>query len=80
MSSLRVFLFGGFQLAHDDNPTANSKITRGVKALLAYLLLFRHRMHPREVLAGVFWGDHSEDRARSCLSTAIWRLRQALRR
>ena len=78
MSSLRICLFGGFQIAHHDDPTANSKITRGVKALLAYLLLFRHRIHPREVLAGLFWGDHSEDRARSCLSTAIWRLRGVL--
>jgi DNA-binding SARP family transcriptional activator len=78
MSSLRIFLFGGFQLANDEDTTANSKMTRGVKALLAYLLLFRHRLHAREVLAGLFWGEHSEDRARSCLSTAIWRLRQAL--
>ena len=78
MSSLRVFLFGGFQIAHDGDPTANNKMTRGVKALLAYLLLFRHRIHPREVLAGLFWGDHSEERARSCLSTALWRVRRAL--
>jgi len=78
MSSLRVFLFGGFQIAHHDHPTANSKMTRGVKALLAYLLLFRQRIHPREVLAGLFWGDHSEERARSCLSTALWRIRRVL--
>ena len=78
MSSLRVFLFGGFQIAHDGDPTPNNKMTRGVKALLAYLLLFRHRVHPREVLAGLFWGDHSEERARSCLSTALWRIRRAL--
>ena len=78
MSSLRVCLFGGFQIAHDSDPTANNKMTRGVKALLAYLLLFRHRIHPREVLTGLFWGDHSEERARSCLSTALWRVRRAL--
>ena len=78
MSSLRVFLFGGFQITHDDDPTANKKMTRGVQALLAYLLLFRHRIHPREVLAGLFWSDHSEERARSCLSTALWRLRRAV--
>lgn len=78
MSSLRICLFGGFQIAHHDDPGANSRITRSVKSLLAYLLLFRHRIHPREVLAGLFWGDHSEDRARSCLSTAIWRLRRVL--
>ena len=78
MSSLRICLFRGFQIAHHDDPTANSKITRSVKALLAYLLLFRHRIHPREVLVGLFWGDHNEERARSCLSTALWRLRRVL--
>ena len=29
-------------------------------------------------MAGVFWGDQSEERARSCLSTALWRLRGVL--
>jgi DNA-binding SARP family transcriptional activator len=46
--------------------------------LLAYLLLHRQHCHSREVLAGVFWGDQSEERSRSCLSTALWRLRQVL--
>jgi DNA-binding SARP family transcriptional activator len=51
---------------------------RAVKALLGYLTLFRHRFHAREVLAGLFWGDSSEKRARSCLSTTLWRLRKVL--
>jgi DNA-binding SARP family transcriptional activator len=49
-----------------------------VQALLAYLVLQRRRSHPREVLTGLFWGDHPEARARSCLSTALWRLRRVL--
>jgi DNA-binding SARP family transcriptional activator len=73
-----MYLFGGVRVAHHGDPTADGKITRRVKALLAYLLLHRHRIHPREVLAGLFWGDHSEERARSCLSTALWRLRRVL--
>jgi DNA-binding SARP family transcriptional activator len=40
--------------------------------------LFRNRTHHREVLAGLFWGDYDEDRARGCLNTAIWRLRRVL--
>jgi DNA-binding SARP family transcriptional activator len=51
---------------------------RSVKALLGYLTLFRYRFHAREVLAGLFWGDSSEKRARSCLSTTLWRLRKVL--
>ncbi|MFQ5343214.1 MAG: BTAD domain-containing putative transcriptional regulator, partial [Anaerolineae bacterium] len=77
MSVLRISLFGSVRLAHDDRPS-EMKVTRTVQALLAYLLLQRHRAHPREVVAGLLWDDHSEDRARSCLSTALWRLRCAL--
>jgi DNA-binding SARP family transcriptional activator len=29
-------------------------------------------------LAALFWADHSQERARSCLNTALWRLRQVL--
>lgn len=49
-----------------------------VQHLLAFLLIKRHRLHPRPVLAGLFWGDSREERARSCLSTALWRLRKVL--
>jgi len=77
MGMLRIRLFGGVRLAHDGQPPVQH-VTRAVQSLLAYLLLHRQRLHPREVLAGVFWGDQSEERARSCLSTALWRLRGVL--
>jgi DNA-binding SARP family transcriptional activator len=77
MGTLRIRLFGGVRVAHDGQPPIQH-VTRAVQSLLAYLLLHRQRLHPREVLAGVFWGDQSEDRARSCLSTALWRLRGVL--
>jgi DNA-binding SARP family transcriptional activator len=54
------------------------KLTHRISLLLAYLLLERNRMHPREVLIGEFWGDSSEQKARNCLNTALWRLRRAL--
>ena len=63
-------------LHHDQPPEV--KLTRGLQAFLAYLLLERNRTHPREVLAGLFWGDQDEEHARSCLSTALWRLRRVL--
>ena len=48
-----------------------------MQALFAYLLLHQHLV-PREVLMDVFWLDDSPERARSSLTTAIWRLRQLL--
>jgi DNA-binding SARP family transcriptional activator len=44
--------------------------------LLAYLLLGRGKRHSRDNLAGVFWPELSQDRARSALNTALWRLRR----
>jgi DNA-binding SARP family transcriptional activator len=77
MSALTIRLFGTVRIAHQGVP-GPTKLIHGVQALLAYLLLYRDRLHHREALGGLFWGEHTEDRARSCLSTAIWRLRQVL--
>ncbi|MAU12358.1 MAG: hypothetical protein CL607_21220 [Anaerolineaceae bacterium] len=54
------------------------KTTRTIQVLLAYIMLQRHRLHPREVLLDLFWSDRPIDSARSCLNTAIWRLRAVL--
>jgi len=77
MGTLRICLFGGVRISHDGQPPT-AHVTRSVQSLLAYLALHRQRFHPREVLASVFWGEQSEERARSCLSTALWRLRGVL--
>lgn len=78
MGVLHISLFGSVRVTHGRGLSEEAKVTRTVQALLAYLLLYRHRAHPREVLAALLWGDHSESRARSCLSTALWRLRSVL--
>ena len=77
MSSVRISLLGIVRVSHP-GLTAKNRMGRAVKSLLGYLTLFRHRFHTREVLAGLFWGDSSEKRARSCLSTTLWRLRKVL--
>lgn len=77
MSNLRVFLFGGVRILHDSWPQG-IKLTPTLQSLLAYLLLNRHRCHPRDVIATLFWGDQPDQRARNCLSTAMWRLRRVL--
>lgn len=77
MDILRVMLFGGVRITHD-NWLTEVILPRDIQALLAYLLLQRHRHHSRDVLAGVFWGEYSQERARGSLNTAIWKLKKAL--
>ena len=77
MGILQVALFGGIHVSHN-NWRTEAKLTREIQALLAYLLLQRHRAHPREVLAGLFWAENSQEKARRALNTALWRLKKAL--
>jgi DNA-binding SARP family transcriptional activator len=77
MSALEIRLLGTFQIGHQGRVQVPRPI-HAVQALLAYLVLHRQKTHAREVLAGLFWGDYTETKARSCLSTALWRLRQVL--
>jgi DNA-binding SARP family transcriptional activator len=77
MQGLQIYLFGGFRVIQGESKSM-VKLTYSSQALLAYLLLQRHRNHPRDLLVGVFWGQQSQKQARRCLNTALWRLRQAL--
>ncbi len=77
MSTLRICLFGSVRLTHTEWST-KVKITRAVQRLLSFFLLNRHRLYPREALAGIFWGEHPEPAARRCLRTALCRLRKVL--
>ena len=77
MAMLHIHLFGRMRVRFQHAP---SEITLppSARTLLAYLLLQPHRLHPREVLFDICWGDRPENRARDCLNTALWRLRRAL--
>jgi DNA-binding SARP family transcriptional activator len=77
MAILQVSLFGGMKVTNN-REQSKPKLTRTSQLLLAYLLLERHRMHSRDVLAGLFWGEHNQVQARRCLNTALWRLRKAI--
>ncbi len=74
MAFLKIFLFGSPRVFRSDREE-EIQLTRNVQAFLAFLLLNRHRVHPREVLADLFWGDRSEMQARNCLNTMVWKLR-----
>ena len=54
-------------------------LSRQSISFLAYLVLFREIDHPREVLIEHFWSSSEPARARSCLGTALSRLRNALK-
>lgn len=77
MQTLRIHLFGQVRI-FDAETAQPAKATHHVQALLAYLLLHRHRSHSREVLAGLLWGDHAQERARGSMNTTLWRLRRIL--
>ncbi len=77
MVPLRIAMLGSLRLAGADG-VALELPTRAAQSLLVYLLLNRGRLLPRELLAGLFWGESPESRARAALSTTLWRLRQVL--
>ena len=77
VSTLRIRLFGGFQLERDGQSIGRFP-SRKVRDLLAYLALNRQTTHSREHLAGLLWGDSDDERARHSLNTALWRLNGVL--
>jgi len=74
---LQVRLFGGLVLTWGD--AALSPIAaRSARSLLAYLITYRRRSHTRDLLAGTFWPDLPNARARRRLSQALWRIGRVL--
>jgi DNA-binding SARP family transcriptional activator len=76
MAQLQIRLFGGFRITSDGTPLPPPTPQRA--ALLSYLLIFSDRMHARSLLAGLFWGDLPDSRARQNLNDAVYRLRRQL--
>lgn len=74
---LTIRLFGPCEVRCGKGPSRRFP-TEAAKALFTYLVLNRSRLHTRESLTGVFWGDHPESKARKCLRTELWRLRRTV--
>ena len=74
---LEIRLFGNLEL-RDGSTVLTEFPTQKAKRLLAFLLLGAGRFHQREVLAGVFWPDRSDAKAKKCLRNELWRLRNSL--
>lgn len=77
MSVLRIRLFGRFDVQLHEQNVADLD-ARKVQELFAYLLLYRERPHPREVLADLLWGDSSTSQSKGYLRKALWQLQTAL--
>lgn len=76
-NQLHLHLLGTPQIRVGDSPLHEFPAPK-VKLLFFYLVLFRHIVHSRAALAGLFWGESGEAQARHSLNTTIWRLRQWL--
>ncbi|MEA3396743.1 MAG: BTAD domain-containing putative transcriptional regulator, partial [Chloroflexota bacterium] len=72
---LQLYTFGGLRIERDGRPLQLP--THKARDLLAYLITFRDRPHPRPVLAGILWPDLPEEKARRRLSDTLWRVRRA---
>jgi DNA-binding SARP family transcriptional activator len=73
---LEVRLIGKFDIQCDGKPvTIPSRIAQ---SLFAYLTLSAGTPHRREKLAGMFWPDASETKARAYLRHELWRIRKAI--
>jgi DNA-binding SARP family transcriptional activator len=73
---LEVSLIGTFDIKCDGKPIKIS--SRVAQSLFAYLILSAGVSHRRENLAGMFWPDVSEEKARTYLRHELWRIRKSL--
>jgi predicted ATPase/DNA-binding SARP family transcriptional activator len=77
MTCLSIALLGPFQVSLDGQPVGGFESDKA-RALLAYLAVESGRLHRRERLTGLFWGEMPEQRAAHNLSQALSSLRRNL--
>lgn len=74
---LDVNLLGGVSFSID-GMVVRPEFGPAGRLLACYLFEFPARVHRRERLADLFWGDAEPVKARAALNTAIWRIRKML--
>jgi DNA-binding SARP family transcriptional activator len=77
LDPLRINLLGGF-LLEEGRRTLPPIPSRAARSLFAYLAVNRDRRHTRDLLAGLFWPDLPEAKARRRLSQALWQVQDVL--
>ena len=76
MTTLHVYALGQLRITCGQTPFDFP--TRKTQELLCFLMLHAGEMLEREVVAERLWPNGSPGKARRCLSTTLWRLRQIL--
>lgn len=76
MPTLEINLLGDLKIVHND-VVITSQLPLKSQALLAYLAATRQK-HSRHALAGLFWGDRTEEKAKNSLRVAINGLRKLI--
>ena len=77
MPALQVYFLGPLDIRCGGQPLPKPATLKS-QSLLAYLVVHCHQPQPRGRLAGLFWGDRPERKARRSLTTALWRIRRCL--
>jgi DNA-binding SARP family transcriptional activator/predicted ATPase len=77
MPTLILNFLGRFEVNLDGHAIIGFESDK-VRSLFAYLAIEAGRPHRRESLAGLFWSENPEPRARQNLSQALYNLRQVL--
>jgi len=77
MERLHIYLFGGFLLERGGvalPPIAS----RSGRSLFAHLVMHPDRPLQRDLLAGIFWPDLPDGRARRRLSHTLWQIQDVV--
>jgi predicted ATPase/DNA-binding SARP family transcriptional activator len=77
VATLQLYLLGPVDIRCGDRQLPRPP-TQKSQSLLAYLVLHRSQPQSRERLAGLFFGERPEYKARRCLSTALWHINRCL--
>jgi WD40 repeat protein/class 3 adenylate cyclase len=73
---LQMRLLGQFDVRMDGKRVVLA--SRAAQSLLAHLAMTAGTLHRREKLAGIFWPDLPEEKARTYLRHELWRIRKAI--
>ena len=73
---LDIRMIGAFDIQCDGKPVTLS--SRAAQSLFAYLVLTAGTLHRREKLAGMFWPEVAEEKARASLRHELWLIHKTL--
>jgi DNA-binding SARP family transcriptional activator len=76
-NSLQFYFLGLLEI-YSDNQLLVKPPTLKSQSVLAYLVYHRSRPQFRDQLAGIFFGERTEHKARRSLSTALWHIHRCL--